>query len=182
MKKYAINSIEFNYCSKSKKEDLKSLENCQNCRKLPLPSYRSKTDPEKCLCNECYGSLKMKTDDLITYHVKTESIILERLIFSCQNHGEGCEEVFKLGELDQLLLHQEKCDKKLLTKEYKKCKHCKITVLKNKVHNCLVNYINDNDIRLNQIIEIFNYKIETIQESSRKMKISFEEKFMKLKI
>ena len=111
MKKYAINFIEFDYCSKSKKEDLKSLENCQNCGKLPLPSYRSKTDPEKCLCNECYRSSNMKTDDLMTYHFKTESIILERLIFSCKNHENGCEEVFKLGELDQLLLHQEKCDK-----------------------------------------------------------------------
>ena len=43
----------------------------------------------------------------MTYHIKIESSILERLLFRCKNNV--CEEVFKLSELNQLL-HQEKCD------------------------------------------------------------------------
>ena len=161
MKKYVIESIELENCLKSNKDDLKLLECCVNCGKLPLPSYRSKTDPEKCLCNLCYISLNMNRDNLMIYNFKTESIILERLIFSCKNHGESCDEAFKLAELDQLMLHQENCDKKLTTK----------------AHNILVNYLNDNDVRLNKIIKMFNDKIESIQESALKQQISFEEKF-----
>ena len=159
MKNYVINSIVFDNCLKSNKEDLKSLESCKNCGKLPLPSFRSKTNPEKCLCNECYLVLKMNTNDLMTNHIRAESKILDRLIFSCKNHRQGCVEVFKHAELDQLILHHENCDKKLTTNDNKKCNYCKLTFLKDNLHNCLINHINDNDERLNQIIEMFDKKI-----------------------
>ena len=176
MIKLAIHSIEFENCLKSNKDDLNCLEKCHNCGKLPLPSFRSKTEPEKCFCNECYSSLNLKTENLITYHIKSESMILERLIFSCKNHKEGCEKVFKRSELDQLLIHQDNCDKKLTNIAYKNCEICKSSILEEQVHNCLLNYISDNDVRLNKIIEMFNKKIETIQETARKQQISFEEK------
>ena len=103
MEKYVIDSIELDNCMKSNKVDLKLLVTCQNCGKLPLPSFRSKTDSEICLCNQCYRSLDMKKENLLSYHIKKEEIILERLIFSCKNHREGCEEVFKLDKLDKLM-------------------------------------------------------------------------------
>ena len=49
MKKYVIDSIKFDNCLKWNKDDLKLLECCKNCGNLPLPSLRSKKDPEKCL-------------------------------------------------------------------------------------------------------------------------------------
>ena len=176
MIKLDINSIEFENCLKSNKDDLNSLEKCHNCGKLPLPSFRSKTEPEKCFCNECYSSLNLKTENLMTYHIRSESIILERLIFSCKNYKEGCEKVFKRSELDLLLIHKDNCDKKLTNIAYKMCEICKSSIIEEQVHNCLLNYISDNDVRLNKIIEMFNNKIESIQETARKQQISFEEK------
>ena len=143
MKKYVINSINFDNCLKSNNDDLQLLECCKKFGKLPLHSIRPKTDSEKCLCNECYKSLSMKTDDLMIYHLKKESIILERLIFSFKNHAQGCEKVFKLTELVQLMQHYDNFYIKLPSNDYKKCKRCKNYSSKHKVPNCLLNYINE---------------------------------------
>ena len=47
MKKFLIDLINFNNCLKSNKDDLQFFEGWQNCGKLPFPSLRSNTDPEK---------------------------------------------------------------------------------------------------------------------------------------
>ena len=46
----------------------------------------------------------MKLEKQLTIRIKAELRILERLIFRSKNND--CEKVFKLAELDQLILHQ----------------------------------------------------------------------------
>ena len=90
------------------------------------------------------------------------------------NNGEGCEELLKFTELDQLMIHHDIFYKKPTISSYKKCKNCKITVLKDSVQNCLLNYFKDYEVRLSQIIEMLFNKIETIKKSDRKQQIQLE--------
>ena len=182
MKKFLIDSIKLENCVKSNEDDLNSLQICDNCSKLPLPAYRSSKKSENSFCKTCFISLNFNLEHLI-FNTKPELKLLERLVFSCKNYSEGCEREFKLGELDQLMFHQEKCDKKIIV-PLKKCKHRQCSKRKNKAHNCLLKFSNDIDQKMNQLIEMFSKKIDYIEKSNdfklEQQRISFQKQFQNL--
>ena len=162
--KYFLDSIDLENCLKSKEDDLNSLQICENCSKLPLPAYRSSKEPERFLCKTCFLSLNMKMEHVIS-NTQLELKLLERLVFRCKNHTEGCEKEFKVDELEKLIIHQENCCKNFISSMFKKCKLCQISIIKDKVHYCSLKFSKDIDKKMNLLIEILNKKIEIIQKS-----------------
>ena len=107
-------------------------------------------------------------------------MLLERLVFSCENHSKDFEKEIKLRELEQLIFHPEKCDNKVII-PFKNCKNCQSYIRKDKVHNCLLKFSVYIDQKMNQLIEMFNKKIDNIEKSCNlnleQQRISFQSNF-----
>ena len=126
MKSYSIASIESKYCFKTNPDTLDWTQLCQNCNRIPLPSYRSNKEPDHIFCKTCYLSLN-KNIELLVIPSISDLRLLGKLVFSCKNFEKECKEEFTLENLDQLLLHQKTCNKNVI----KKTNYTKIKRLRN---------------------------------------------------
>ena len=108
MKNYAIISIDPKYCLKTTQVTLFDIQKCHNCQFIPLPCYKSFEEPEKILCKLCYFSVnKNLTNVVIPSNADIE--LLEKLVFICFHFEKGCQEVFSISNLEDLIFHNQVC-------------------------------------------------------------------------
>ena len=74
----------------------------KNCRKIPLPPYRSNKQSDIILCKTCYLSL-YKIFDCAILPIKTDIQLLDQIVFSCKFFAQGCSEEFSINSLENLL-------------------------------------------------------------------------------
>ena len=110
MKNYSLNSIESKYCFKTMSNILNSIQLCENCTRIPLPTFRSYKQPEIILCKDCYFSHYNTFDDIIPPS-ETETKLMSQIVFSCMFYDRQCNEKYSLDTLQKLLFHQKKCNK-----------------------------------------------------------------------
>ena len=153
---YSINSIESRFCSKTMSNILNSIQLCENCNRIPLPSYRSYKQPEIILCKDCYF-LHYKTFDYTILPSETEIKLIGQIVFSCMFSDRGCNEKFTLDSLQNLLFHEQKCNRNPNKTNFTRIKRQR--------------YVN----------KIFKTEIEIIHDQIIKQELSFREKSKKLK-
>jgi hypothetical protein len=133
MNKYSIDSIDLERCRKTPDNIYQELKPCDNCKKLPIPQYKSYKKQDFTFCKDCYFSLNYKEKHLLIPS-KFEINFLEKVIISCKN--SSCEKEFNINSLQEMIEHEMTCD---LDSDVKvRCNNCHFFFSLNYEHNCFV--------------------------------------------
>ena len=163
-------SIELKFCLNTNKEILKELIMCNLCNKVPLPSFRIHNDIGKVYCESCYFSLNLDPNSII-YPSNHELSLLKMLLINCKNFEIGCNEIFKLSSLNEMVTHLEFCQNKFQIVA-KKCKRCFMILMKDRYHDCFRDFGNKLSSHLNIDRENYNQLEKLVKDNT----------FMKMKI
>ena len=143
---FPICSVEMKCCKSTKIEVLDDIDFCINCKKIPLPPYRSTIHQDNIYCKKCFD---LENFDPKT-HVKPSKRdikLLEKLVISCKYFEKGCQNDYQINSLESLISHENMCifnnsnlklkDTHLavnLSRDYF-CTKC--SVYYNKTHECI---------------------------------------------
>ena len=185
-----IDSIEYKFCQKTKEKILKNITPCKNCKNIPLICSKSiQNNQEIHFCKTCCNLQKFAPNVQLINLNRSELNLLENLIINCKYYQEGCKKEFSIKNLEEMIIHQTKCDFKnllpfiykdisLTSKEYKHyCPRCQITIYRNKYHDCFKIFqkriINEYEVLLaNKMTELeqkFLQKIDNIYEKFKRI-------------
>ena len=106
----------------------------------------------------------------------TEIKLLGKVIFSCKNHKEGCNEEFNLDSLEQLLLHQKSCVIKESQNKIEKCKRCNSLLGNYLIHECMIKKDSKYSKLLKCNYPLKNEKVKFVDNALIKHTIAFESK------
>ena len=143
---FPISSLEIKYCKSTKNKVLDEIEICMNCKKIPLPAYRSTFHQNNIYCKTCFD---LENFDSKTHVIPSKNDIkrLEKLVISCKFFEKGCEAKYQIKSLESLIIHENKCVFNNSTLKLKEthlavdssrdyfCTKC--SVYYNKTHECI---------------------------------------------
>ena len=105
---FRVSSVEMKFCKQIKIKVLEDVDICLICKHIPLPYYRSILQPDNFYCKKCYEIQNFDPKTTIVPH-KRDIKLLEKLIISFKFFEKGCLEKYDINSLDDLLLHEKKC-------------------------------------------------------------------------
>ena len=105
---FPVCSVDKKFCKQTKIKVLEDVDICVICKQIPLPSYRSTLQPDYFYCKKCYEIQNFDSKTTMVSH-KRDIKLLEKLIISCKFFEKGCLEKYDINSLEDLLLHEKKC-------------------------------------------------------------------------
>ena len=148
MKSDYLHSIFKENCKFSKEKVLKSLKNCLECDKIPLPSYRPIDNQNLTFCKDCYFKKNFDSNKMIEPS-QFEFEYLQKLIINCKFEEKGCLLKFDFGSLNKFFDHERSCtyneskrrnfkeNNICYEKSLKKCPRCNALYSKLNNHECV---------------------------------------------